>query len=68
MKKISRKQAEKLFQNSGVVKSNVEHIDHALYVRMTLGNGDSFLMQYDTKKQHKSYFIEQQNQQLPPIF
>jgi hypothetical protein len=58
MKRISREQAEQLFLKSDVVNTKVEYDNDALSVHLTLGNGKSFLMQYDIKNKIKSYFIE----------
>jgi hypothetical protein len=59
MKKISRAQAEKLFLQNNVIQTKVEYHDDALRVRLILRSGKSFLMQYDTKKNCKSYFVMQ---------
>ena len=57
MKEISRHEAEKLFQASRVVSTDVEQDQHELRIKLTLENQQSFLVKYDAQARAKSYFL-----------
>lgn len=58
MKKISRRKAEELFDEQGVVESKVGRIKQKLRIELELENGQSIRVEYDSKGCEKSYFIQ----------
>jgi hypothetical protein len=57
MKRISREEAELMFQKSPVVSSKVEKDRHGLRVLLKLENENSCMVKYDAGAQTKSYFV-----------
>lgn len=57
MKRISRKEAESIFQKFHIVSSKVEQDQQGLRISMLLENQDAFIVQYDTLARTKQYFL-----------
>ena len=57
MKRISRQEAENMFQKSHVVSSKVEKDRHGLRVLLELENKIGCVVLYDADAQTKSYFV-----------
>ena len=57
MKKISREQAEKLFEKEKVINTKVEQDKNELRISLNLSSNVSCLIKFDVKKQKKTYFI-----------
>ena len=58
MKKITREQAEVLFQKSDVITTNVKQDKNELRVSMILSGNKSCLVKYNVKNQTKTYFLK----------
>ena len=58
MKQITRNEASQLLRKFGVIDTKIERLKNALLVYSNLSDNRSLLVKYDTKKHHKSYFIE----------
>ena len=58
MKKISREQAEKLFEKEKVINTKVEQDKNELRISLNLSSNVSCLIKFDVKKQKKTYFID----------
>lgn len=58
MKKITREQAEQLFEKENVINSKIEQDKNELCISMTLSNNKSCLIKFDIKSRQKSYFLE----------
>ncbi|NQT26893.1 hypothetical protein HQ585_16170 [candidate division KSB1 bacterium] len=57
MKRISREEAETMFQKSNVVSSKIEKDRHGLRVLLKLENKIGCIVKYDADAQTKSYFV-----------
>ena len=58
MKKISREQAEQLFEKEKVINTKVEQDKNELRISISLSSNISCLIIFDVKKQKKTYFLE----------
>jgi hypothetical protein len=58
MKKISREQAEQLFNESEVVNSSIHQDKNQLRVIMNLSSQQSCHVTYNFKSKEKTYFLE----------
>ena len=61
MKKISREQAEQLFESEKVINTKVEQDRNELRISMDLSGNLSCLIKFDVKKQKKTYYLDQIN-------
>jgi len=57
MKRISRQEAENMFQKSPVISSQVEKDRHGLRVLLKLENKVGCIVKYDADAHTKSYFV-----------
>ena len=57
MQKINRSEIEKMLLNFKVVETKVEQDKKELRILTTLSNHDRFLVRYNVKTRHKTYFL-----------
>jgi hypothetical protein len=59
MRQISRKEAESIFKDSRVVSSDIEQDQSELRVTLSLNDDRSFVIEYNSSKSQKKYFIKE---------
>ena len=59
LKKISREEAEKVFQKNSILSTRIEQDNKALRIYFQISEKNFFLMQYNFKNREKYYFLKE---------